>query len=166
MQSKWLLYFGKYGYGGHVDIKCKSSNVPLIRFQMKRQIGMQKCHIFWSKFLSWIFLVNIFAEVHSVFIAKTDLERRLRADSSILKIDFVKYQNWFPYYPLPNAKIWEISFGKLVLERFTTQYLNSLNCSGHGKRCLAHFVLIFYYIELPQKSKQNEPGIFCHGCSY
>ena len=61
VQSKWLLYFGKYGYGGHVDIKCKSFNVPLIRFQMKRQIEVQKCHIFCSKLLSKIFLVNIFA---------------------------------------------------------------------------------------------------------
>ena len=61
VQSKWLLYFGKYGYGGHVDIKCKSFNVPLIRFQMKRQIEVQKCHIFYSKLLSKIFLVNIFA---------------------------------------------------------------------------------------------------------
>ena len=61
VQSKCLLYFGKYGYGGHVDIKCKSFNVPLIRFQMKRQIEVQKCHIFCSKLLSKIFLVNIFA---------------------------------------------------------------------------------------------------------
>ena len=51
--------------------------------------------------------------IHSVFIAKTDLEWRLRADSSILIIDFVKYQNLFPYYPM-------LKFGKLVLERFTT----------------------------------------------
>ena len=61
MQSKRLLYFGKYVYGGHVDIKCKSFIVPLIRFQMKRQIKMQKCHIFCSKLLSKIFLVYIFA---------------------------------------------------------------------------------------------------------
>ena len=31
VQSKRLLNFGKYGYGGHADIKCKSFNVPLIR---------------------------------------------------------------------------------------------------------------------------------------
>ena len=36
--SKWLLDFDKYGYGRHVDIKWKSFNVPLIRFQMKNQI--------------------------------------------------------------------------------------------------------------------------------
>ena len=54
VQSQWLLYFYKYGYGEHVDIKCKSFNMSLIRFQMK-------CHIFCSKLLSKIFLVNIFA---------------------------------------------------------------------------------------------------------
>ena len=46
---------------GHVDIKCKSFNVPLIRFQLKNQIGLQKCHIFCSKLLGKNFLVNTFA---------------------------------------------------------------------------------------------------------
>ena len=61
VQSQWLLYFYKYGYGEHVDIKCKSFNMPLIRFQLKRQIEVQKCHIFCLKLLTKIFLVNIFA---------------------------------------------------------------------------------------------------------
>ena len=53
-------------------------------------------------------------------------------------------------------------------------------CSSHSVKCLARFPnngkkfkkrwfrsnLPFYYIELPQKSKQNEPGIFCRGRSY
>ena len=53
-------------------------------------------------------------------------------------------------------------------------------CSSHSLKCLARFPnsrkkikkrwfrgnLPFYYIELPQKSKQNEPGIFCRGRSY
>ena len=53
-------------------------------------------------------------------------------------------------------------------------------CSSHSLKCLARFPnsrkkikkrwfrgnLPFYYIELPQKSKQNEPCIFCCGCSY
>ena len=52
--------------------------------------------------------------------------------------------------------------------------------SSHSVKCLARFPnnvkkiknrwfrgnSPFYYIELPQKSKQNEPGIFCRGRSY
>ena len=60
------------------------------------------------------------------------------------------------------------------------QYSPQSYCSSHSIKCLARFPnnrkklkkrwfrgnLPFYYIELPQKSKQNEPGIFCRGRSY
>ena len=38
--KQMVAYFCKYGYGGHKEIKCKSFNVPLIRFQIKFQISL------------------------------------------------------------------------------------------------------------------------------
>ena len=51
---------------------------------------------------------------------------RLHAYLLILKSLFVNYHNF----------LW------------TSQYLNLLNSSGHGKRCLAHFVLVFIWFLL------------------
>ena len=70
-------------------------------------------------FLSWIFLVNIFAEVHTQCLyCKNWFGMKAKGR-------FIYTNNWFCKISklislLPNAKIWEISFGKLVLERFTT----------------------------------------------
>ena len=42
----------------------------------------------------------------------------------------------------------------------TSQYLNSLNRSGHGKRCLAHFVLIFEAILCNRKANCRGINVF------
>ena len=55
MQIKQLLYFDNYIFGGHVDIKCKSFNVALIKFQLKNQNRLQKSHTFCSKLISTFF---------------------------------------------------------------------------------------------------------------
>ena len=49
-------------------------------------------------------------------------------------------------------------FGAKQKRPFLAQYLNSLNRSGHGKRCLAHFVLIFEAILCNKKA--NCRGIY------
>ena len=55
MQSKQLHYFDNYIFGGHADIKCKSFNVALIKFQLKNQNRLQKSHTFCSKLISTFF---------------------------------------------------------------------------------------------------------------
>ena len=54
---------------------------------------------------------------------------------------------------------WSYKF-KLVIQVTKSQYLNSLNRSGHGKRCLAHFVLIFEAILCNRKANCRGINVF------
>ena len=107
MQRKQLLYFDNYVFGGHVDIKCKSFNVALIKFQLKNQNGLQKSHTFCSKLISTFFpriLAQCVVYVNFHRFAHNHLFKAYIAYYSYHIISFSIFQG----YPSFAVKIFEL----------------------------------------------------------